>query len=326
MATFILKNIFFMFINAIISIFLCILLLNTFSDNNSNIPFIQKNVFRKYLEYIGILKSIESYKLVHDFDPNVPLSKDYFAKHIAGSSYIVYKTKYKGLIWGTPYYSPLTEGKSTMTVIFSKIKNTLKISIPGVMLSYIIAILFIVIWTLLVKNKFLNNALEHILLFLHSLPRNLTVILIISLLYYLSINPKNLIIGGFAWFFSFFIFNATMLKQSLDKNLSEPYITTAKSKGIKKSHIILYHALIPSLSPLITHLRPTLATAFFGASLIETMFGIDGIGTLTVNAIRNNDYVLYRDLLTIGVFIMLIPNLITDIVIYNINPYKDILE
>ncbi|AHH14244.1 ABC transporter permease [Borrelia hermsii] len=315
-----------MLINAIISTFFCISLINIFSNDNSNIPFIQKNIFKDYLEYIGILKSIESYKLIYDFDPNIPLDNDHFAKHIAGSLYIVYKTKYKGLIWGTPYNSPLTKGKSPMSVIFSKMKNTLKISIPGAVLSYAVAILFILIWTLFVKNKILNNILEYIMLFLHSLPRNLTVILITSLLYYLKINPKNLIIGGFAWFFSFFIFNAVIFKQSLDKNLSEFYIIPAKSRGVKNFKIITLHALIPSLVPLITQLRPTLATAFFGASFIEIMFGIDGIGALTINAIKHNDYILYKNLLFVGVFIMLIPNLITDILTHNINPYKDVIE
>ncbi|WP_421622534.1 ABC transporter permease [Borrelia sp. MN22-0132] len=315
-----------MLLNAIISTFFCISLLNIFSNNNSNIPFIQKNIFKDYLEYIGILKSIESYKLIYDFDPNIPLSKSHFVKHIASNLYIVYETKYKGIIWGTPHNSPLTNGKSPMRTIFSKMKNTLKISIPGIVLSYVIAIFFIIIWTLFIKNKILNNILEYIMLFLHSLPRNLTVILIVSLLYYLKVNPKNLIIGGFAWFFSFFIFNAVIFKQSLDKNLSEFYIISAKSRGIKIFKIITVHALIPSLVPLITNLRPILATAFFGSSFIEIMFGIDGIGALTINAIKNNDYIVYRDLLFVGVFIMLIPNLITDILTYNVNPYKDVLE
>ncbi|QMU99493.1 ABC transporter permease subunit [Borrelia sp. A-FGy1] len=311
-------------INIIISTFFCVSLLNIFSNNNYNIPFIRKNIFKEYLEYIGLLKSIESYKIVYDLDANIPLSKNYFAKHIAGNSYIVYKIKYKGLIWGTPSYSPLTKGKSTIKVIFNKIKNTLKISIPGIVFSYLISISFIIAWTLSVKNKSIDNILDYIMLFLNSLPRNLTVILLISSLYYLNINPKNSIIGGFGWFFSFFIFNAVIFKQALHKNLSACYIITAKSKGLKKIKIILVHALKPSLIPIITNLRSTLATAFFGTSIIEKMFGIDGIGSLTINAIKNNDYIIYKDLIFIGVFIMLISNLISDMLIYKINPYKGV--
>ncbi|UPA16590.1 ABC transporter permease [Borrelia coriaceae] len=297
-----------------------------FADNKPNIPLIKKNILREYLEYVGILKSIKSYKLIYDLDTNIPLSKDHFAKHIAGSIYIVYKTEYRGLIWGTSYNSPLTKGKYSIKVIFNKMKNTLKISIPGIVLSYIMAILLIIIWTLFVRNTTLNNILDYIMLFLHSIPRNLTVILMVALLSYLKINPKNLIIGGFAWFFAFFVFNAVIFKQSLDQNLSEFYIITAKSRGIKNFKIITLHALIPSLSPLITNLRPVLITALFGSSFIETMFGIDGVGALTINAIKNNDYIIYRDLLFVGVFVMLIPNLITDILTYKINPYKGILE
>ncbi|UGQ16564.1 ABC transporter permease [Borrelia sp. RT5S] len=326
MATFILKSIFLTTINIIISTFFCISLLSTFSNNGSSVPFIQKNVFKEYLEYIGLLKSIVSYRVVYDFDPNTPLDKGYFAKHIAGSSYMVYKTKYKGLMWGMPHYSPLTKGKPTMNVIFNKIKNTLKMSIPGIVFAYIIAVSFVITWTLIVKNDSLNNALDYTMLFLNSLPRSLIIMLIVSSLYYLNMNPKNSIMGGFGWFFSFFLFNAVIFKQALHKSLSECYITTAKSKGLRRIKIILCHALTPSLIPIVTNLRTTLATTFFGTSIIETMFGIDGVGSLTINSIKSNDYVIYKDLIFVGVFIMLIANLVSDILAYKINPYRGDLE
>ncbi len=73
-------------------------------------------------------------------------------------------------------------------------------------------------------------------------------------------------------------------------------------------------------------MRPILTTAFFGASMIESMFEIDGVGALYLNALKFNDYAISKDLIFIGVFIMLIPNIITDILIYKINPYKDTLS
>ncbi len=60
--------------------------------------------------------------------------------------------------------------------------------------------------------------------------------------------------------------------------------------------------------------------------MIESMFEIDGIGALYLNALKFNDYAISKDLIFIGVFIMLIPNIITDILIYKINPYKDTLN
>ncbi|UER68043.1 ABC transporter permease [Borrelia sp. BU AG58] len=326
MASFILKNILLTIVNIAMSTFFCVSLLAAFSNNDSpSVPFVEKNAFREYLEYIGFLESIVSYKVVHDFDSNIPLGRNCFAKHIAGNSYIVYRTKYRGLIWGTPHYSPLTKGKSTIRVILSKIKNTLRISIPGIVFAYVISISFVIACTLLVKNDGLNNALDYIMLFLNSIPRNLVIMLLVSSLYYLNLDPKNSIMGGFGWFFSFFLFNAVIFKQSLHKNLSECYITTAKSKGLRSIKIILYHALIPSLIPIVTNLRSTLATAFFGTSIIETMFGIDGIGSLTINAIKSNDYVVYKDLVFVGVFTMLIANLVSDVLVYKINPYRGIL-
>ncbi len=307
-------------------LFFCVSLVNFFSNEQQYTPFVKTNILKGYLQYIGIYKSIESYTLVHDFNPKSKLEKNCFLKHIAGNSYIIYKTKNEGILWGDYRYSLLSKGQPTIKIIFKKLFNTLKISIPGAILSYIAAIVLIIIWKIYIKNNLINNLLEYLMLLLHSMPRNLTVFLILSLIYYLNLNPKNLIMGGFAWFFSFFIFNSVIFKQSLDKTLSEFYIKAAKSRGINKLQIILKHALIPSITPLLTNMRPILTTAFFGASMIESIFEIDGIGALYLNALKFNDYAISKDLIFIGVFIMLIPNIITDILIYKINPYRDTLS
>nr|WP_267917136.1 ABC transporter permease [Borreliella garinii] len=326
MKIFIFKNVIYLLINLICASFFCVSLVSFFSNEHQYTPFVKTNILKKYLQYIGICKSIERYALIHNFNPKSKLEKNYFLKHIAGNSYIIYKTKNKGILWGDYRYSLLSNGKPTTKIIFKKIFNTLKVSIPGALLSYIAAIALIIIWKLYIKNNLINNFLEYLMLLLHSMPRNLTVFLILSLIYYLNLNPKNLIIGGFAWFFSFFIFNSVIFKQSLDKTLSEFYIKAAKSRGINKIQIILKHALIPSITPLLTNMRPILTTAFFGASMIESMFEIDGVGALYLNALKFNDYAISKDLIFIGVFIMLIPNIITDILIYRINPYKDTLS
>ncbi|MBB6042728.1 ABC transporter permease subunit [Borreliella yangtzensis] len=326
MKIFILKNIIYLLINLICASFFCVSLVNFFSDEYQYTPFVKTNILKKYLQYIGIYKSIERYTLIHNFNSKSKLKKNCFLKHVAGNSYIIYETKNVGILWGDYRYSLLSKGTPTTKIIFQKLFNTLKISIPGALLSYIAAIALIVIWKIYIKNNLINNFLEYLMLLLHSMPRNLTVFLILSLIYYFNLNPKNLIIGGFAWFFSFFIFNSVIFKQSLEKTLSEFYINAAKSRGINKLQIILKHALIPSITPLLTNMRPIITTALFGASMIESMFEIDGIGALYLNALKFNDYAISTDLIFIGVFIILIPNIITDILIYKINPYKDTLN
>ncbi len=134
------------------------------------------------MQYIGIYKSIESYTLVHDFNPKSKLEKNCFLKHIAGNSYIIYKTKNEGILWGDYRYSLLSKGQPTIKIIFKKLFNTLKISIPGAIISYIAAIVLIIIWKIYIKNNLINNFLEYLMLLLHSMPRNLTVFLILSLI------------------------------------------------------------------------------------------------------------------------------------------------
>ncbi len=190
MKIFIFKNVIYLLINLICASFFCVSLVSFFSNEHQYTPFVKTNILKKYLQYIGICKSIERYALIHNFNPKSKLEKNYFLKHIAGNSYIIYKTKNEGILWGDYRYSLLSNGKPTTKIIFKKIFNTLKVSIPGALLSYIAAIALIIIWKLYIKNNLINNFLEYLMLLLHSMPRNLTVFLILSLIYYLNLNPK----------------------------------------------------------------------------------------------------------------------------------------
>lgn len=93
-----------------------------FSNEQQYTPFVKTNILKGYLQYIGIYKSIESYTLVHDFNPKSKLEKNCFLKHIAGNSYIIYKTKNEGILWGDYRYSLLSKGQPTIKIILKIIQ------------------------------------------------------------------------------------------------------------------------------------------------------------------------------------------------------------
>lgn len=82
---------------------------------------------------------------------------------------------------------------------------------------------------------------------------------------------------------------ARFTRTELVEVLNSDYIITAKAKGLKKSTVILKHALRNALIPVITILGPLAAGLLTGSLVVEKVFAVPGIGDLLVNAISIND-------------------------------------
>ncbi len=104
-----------------------------------------------------------------------------------------------------------------------------------------------------------------------------------------------------------------MFRSSLLEVLSQPYINTARSKGLREFRVVWKHAAKNALIPIIS-----LSGVYFGlmvgnAILIETIFGWPGIGTYIVKAISSFDYPgILGACLVIGV-VFLLANLLSDL-------------
>lgn len=70
----------------------------------------------------------------------------------------------------------------------------------------------------------------------------------------------------------------------------EDYILTAKSKGLSAWTVIIKHAVRNAMIPVITILGPVAVSILTGSLVIESIFGIPGIGSLFVDSIKFNDY------------------------------------
>lgn len=106
---------------------------------------------------------------------------------------------------------------------------------------------------------------------------------------------------------------ARLARTTMLEVIRREYITTARSKGLRKRDIVIRHALKNSLIPVVTELGFKITFMIGGAVLVEKVFAIPGIGRLMVTAIYNFDYaVVQGSVLAIGVIIIL-TNLIIDI-------------
>ena len=100
----------------------------------------------------------------------------------------------------------------------------------------------------------------------------------------------NLILPVTALSLAYIASIARIMRGSMIEVLDSPFIRTAKAKGLPTSHIIKKHALKPALLPVISYLGPAFVGIITGSIVIETIFGLPGIGQLFVNGALNRDY------------------------------------
>jgi len=93
----------------------------------------------------------------------------------------------------------------------------------------------------------------------------------------------------------------------------QDYIRTAWSKGLAERNVILRHAIKNGIIPVVTLAGMAVPLIIGGQVLIETVFGIPGIGRLSVTALFSRDYAIVQGIvLVIAVFVVLV-NLLVDI-------------
>lgn len=132
-------------------------------------------------------------------------------------------------------------------------------------------------------------------------------------LYYMVLPVLSLTIGYVAGI-------ARITRGSMIEILHSNFIRTAKAKGLPMRKIILKHALRPALSPVITYLGPAFVGIITGSIVIESVFGLPGIGQLFVNGALNRDYSLVLSLTILVGSLTILFNAIVDILYAVIDP------
>ena len=111
-----------------------------------------------------------------------------------------------------------------------------------------------------------------------------------------------------------------LMKNSVIEQLNEDYVTTARAKGLSEWRVILRHATRNALIPIANGLGQWLSLFFAGSLLIETIFGLQGIGRLSYDAIIHRDYpVVLADIMIISILHMA-GNIFSDLMYTLIDP------
>lgn len=111
-----------------------------------------------------------------------------------------------------------------------------------------------------------------------------------------------------------------IIRSSMLEIVRQDYVLTAQAKGLRPRVVLYRHAFRNALLPLVTLLGLSLPELFGGAFLVETVFGWNGIGRLTVEAAQDNDYPLIMGTTLIAAALTLLANLAADVMYAVLDP------
>ncbi|MCL9782267.1 oligopeptide ABC transporter permease OppB [Vibrio sp. S4M6] len=113
---------------------------------------------------------------------------------------------------------------------------------------------------------------------------------------------------------------ARITRGSMIETLNSNFIRTARAKGMSYPYIIVKHALKPALLPVVSYMGPAFVGIITGSVVIETIFGLPGIGKLFVNAAFNRDYSLVMGVTILIGFLFILFNAVVDVLLAYIDP------
>lgn len=94
---------------------------------------------------------------------------------------------------------------------------------------------------------------------------------------------------------------------------SQDYVRTARAKGLSEIKILFGHILPNALIPILTGVVVVIPSLFMGSLLMESFFGIPGLGSYMLDAIRSQDFAIVRSMVFIGSVLYIIGLILTDI-------------
>ena len=100
----------------------------------------------------------------------------------------------------------------------------------------------------------------------------------------------------------------------------KPYVRTARMKGLPESRVLFVHVLRNSLIPIVTYVSLAIPYLFTGSLMLESFFGIPGLGNVSINAIHSSDMAVVRAVVVLGALLYQGVNLVTDLLYAWLDP------
>jgi peptide/nickel transport system permease protein len=97
------------------------------------------------------------------------------------------------------------------------------------------------------------------------------------------------------------------------EEINKDYVRTARAKGLSEQKVLFRHVLKNAMIPILTGIVAILPLLFMGSLILESFFGIPGLGSYTIDAIRMQDFDIVRVMVYLGTLLYIIGLVLTDI-------------
>lgn len=97
------------------------------------------------------------------------------------------------------------------------------------------------------------------------------------------------------------------------EEMNKEYVRTARAKGLSERIVLFRHVLGNALIPILTGAVVVVPLLFLGSLLVESFFGIPGLGSYTIDAINSQDFAIVRAMVFLGSLLYIIGLVLTDI-------------
>ena len=129
-----------------------------------------------------------------------------------------------------------------------------------------------------------------------------------------------LVLPVFIGIFSSLGTDVRFFRTAILDEIYKPYVLTARSKGLSSAAVLTRHVLPNALIPIITYVSLSIPWLFTGSLLLESFFGIPGLGSVSINAIHSADMAVVRAVVVLGALLYQFVNLATDLLYAFLDP------
>ncbi|GAA4125480.1 ABC transporter permease [Aminobacter aganoensis] len=224
----------------------------------------------------------------------------------------------------------LTSGRSVWAMVSAAAPVSFKLGLCAVILTAIVAVPLGMI-AAMNQNTKIDYAILGSALFLWAIPAYVAGPLLMVLLIF--ILPGGSVPYGWGGIFDVRILLPLLVlsfqpialivrqtRAAVIEVLSEDFVRTARAKGVPEMVVAFRHILRPVLTPVVTQLGLIMITIVNGAIFVELVFGLPGLGRLTVSALTNSDYPVILAITLIGSFLVMLSNLLVDVLYPLLDP------
>jgi peptide/nickel transport system permease protein len=102
--------------------------------------------------------------------------------------------------------------------------------------------------------------------------------------------------------------------------LAQEYVRAARARGLDEPRVIVRHVIKNSMTPVLTVLGISTARLLSGSIFIETVFGIQGLGSVAVTAFQSGDIQTVAACTLVTALIVMVSNLIVDLLYGALDP------